>query len=76
MLSSDPQENPNLSLYSHLRNLHWEKNFSHADIDALMAKVESWLSSHHQLELSKKSNVNYDIINFLQTLTDNYLIHR
>lgn len=76
MNTSDLQENPNLSLYSHFRELHWKNNFSHEDMDDLMTKVESWIFGHYQLELSKKDNVNYDIINFLQTLTDNYLTHR
>lgn len=76
MTSPDPQENPNLFLCTHLRDLHWEKNFSHEDMDTLVTKIELWISSHYQLELSKQNNVNYDIINFLQNLTDNYITHR
>lgn len=41
----------------------------------LISKIEDWIYCHNQEELNKNNDINYDTINTLQTLADNYLIH-
>jgi hypothetical protein len=75
MNAIDQSTNPNLVLYSHLRDLHWTKQFSQEDMILLISKIEDWIYCHNQEELNKNNDINYDTINTLQTLADNYLIH-